>query len=95
MGIMTFRQDADLISPINPILLMKCAHGAQNLRRKNLILSRARHPEVGALLQQIAGRLKFGDCDEKIANVDGAVWIPEQIESGGLDVDGLGLDFYT
>ena len=63
-------------------------------RHKHVILSRARRPEVGRLLKQTAAGLKFADCEEKIANVDGAVWIPVQIEAGGLDVDGLGLDFF-
>ena len=65
----------------------------ESLTHQHIILSAARRPEVGEIVKQTADRLEFKGCDEKVANVDGATWIPEQIERSGVEVDGLGLDF--
>ena len=66
----------------------------ESLDHQHIILSAARRPEVGEIVKHTADRLGFQGCDEKVAIVDGANWIPEQIESSGVEVDGLGLDFY-
>ena len=67
---------------------------SESLEHQHIILSAARRPEVGEIVRRTADRLDFKGCDEKVANVDGATWIPEQIESSGVEVDGLGLDFF-
>jgi hypothetical protein len=59
-------------------------------------LTRGRWHTVGALLRREARRLNFAAADEKIANVDGATRIRNQLEAKPreLPLDGLGLDFY-
>ena len=57
-------------------------------------LTRGRWHTVGALLRREARRLNFAAADEKIANVDGATRIRNQLEAKPreLPLDGLGLD---
>lgn len=52
--------------------------------------------EAGDIVRNEAARLQFSSADERVANVDGADWIREQLEADaeGLPLDGLGLDFY-
>lgn len=59
-------------------------------------LSRKLRTHAGAVVRREAERLGFGDADEKIANVDGATWIQNQLTErpDRLPLDGLGLDFY-
>lgn len=58
------------------------------------VLSRGKRRTVGALLRREAERLGFRHADERIANVDGASWIRNQLEERPLPLSGLGLDFY-
>ena len=60
----------------------------------HVLLSRVRRPQVGPLLRREATRLKFVEADERIANVDGASWIPPQLDDAQLQLQGRGLDFY-
>jgi hypothetical protein len=59
-------------------------------------LTRSRWPQVGPLVRREAERLGFANADEKIANVDGALRIRNQLVAlpDKLPLDGLGLDFY-
>ena len=59
-------------------------------------LTRGRWHTVGALVRREARRLNFTAADEKIANVDGATRIRNQLEAQPreLPLGGLGLDFY-
>lgn len=60
------------------------------------VLSRKLRTQVGTVVRREAARLGFRQADEKIANVDGASWIPRQLNErpDQLPLDGLGLDFY-
>ena len=49
---------------------------------------------AGRLLRREADRLGFRKASERIANVDGAPWIREQLQYHLAELDGLGLDFY-
>ena len=51
------------------------------------------HEAAGHLMQRMACQLELPKAAEKVANVDGAPWIRNQIEFHGL-VDAIGLDFY-
>ena len=51
------------------------------------------HEAAGRLMQRMAFQLELPKAQEKVANVDGAPWIRNQIELYGL-VDAIGLDFY-
>jgi hypothetical protein len=61
---------------------------------RHIVLSRAKRTQVGSILRREAARLKFQKAHERIANVDGASWIPPQLEEAGLRLHGMGLDFY-
>ena len=58
--------------------------------------SRCKRTSVGVLIRRDAKRLGFSKADEKVANVDGATWIRNQLQErpDQLPLDGLGLDFY-
>ena len=60
------------------------------------VLTRGRWHTVGPLVRREARRLNFSAADEKIANVDGATRIRNQLEAQPreLPLGGLGLDFY-
>jgi hypothetical protein len=61
---------------------------------RHIVLSRLKRTQVGSILRREAERLKFREADERIANVDGASWIPPQLEDAELRLHGIGLDFY-
>lgn len=61
---------------------------------RHIVLSRSRRTQVGSILRHEGERLKFREADERIANVDGASWIPPQLEDAELRLHGIGLDFY-
>ena len=60
------------------------------------VLSAKSRTQVGAVVRREAKRLGFAFADEKIANVDGATWIKNQLtdHADQFPLDGLGLDFY-
>lgn len=61
---------------------------------RHIVLSRSKRTRVASILRCEAQRLKFHEADERIANVDGASWIPPQLEDAELRLHGIGLDFY-
>lgn len=61
---------------------------------RHVVLSRSKRTQVGSILRREGTRLKFREADERIANVDGASWIPPQLEDAELRLHGMGLDFY-
>jgi len=60
------------------------------------VLSRKPRRQTGALVRREAQRLGFARAHEKIANVDGASWIRQQLTDrpDQLPLDAVGLDFY-
>lgn len=51
------------------------------------------HEAAGHLMRRMADQVELAKAEEKVANIDGAPWIRNQIEFHGL-VDAIGLDFY-
>lgn len=49
---------------------------------------------AGALMRRDASRIRLDLADDKVAVVDGAPWIVNQIEAQSLPVDVIELDFY-
>jgi hypothetical protein len=49
---------------------------------------------AGRLMRRDAGRVGLSRADDKVAVVDGADWIKNQIGRQSLPVDAIGLDFY-
>ena len=51
------------------------------------------HEKAGRMLRRMSDQVDLQQADEKVANIDGAPWIRNQIEFHGLTED-IGLDFY-
>jgi hypothetical protein len=52
------------------------------------------HVRAGRLLRRDAGRVRLGQADDRVAVVDGAEWIKNQLVKQSLPLDAIGLDFY-
>ena len=63
-------------------------------QHKHILLSRVRRKRVAPVLRRLASDLHWHMADEKVAIVDGASWIPPQLQEADLRPTGLGLDFY-
>lgn len=61
---------------------------------RHIVLAHTKRTGVGTVLKREAARLQFDRADERVGLVDGASWIPPQIEDADLRLNGLGLDFY-
>jgi hypothetical protein len=66
----------------------------EEVRRQHVAVTHLNHTAAGRLMRREADRLDFRQADERIANVDGAPWIREQLQHHLAELDGLGLDFY-
>jgi hypothetical protein len=64
------------------------------LRHQHVAVTHLNHEAAGRLMRREANRLDFPHASERIANVDGAKWIREQLQYHLAELDGLGLDFY-
>jgi hypothetical protein len=49
---------------------------------------------AGRLMRRDAGRIRLDLADDKVAVVDGADWIKNQMKKQSLPLDAIGLDFY-
>lgn len=67
---------------------------SEHLEHQHVAVTPRNHEAAGRLMRREADRLRFRDAKERIANVDGARWIREQLELHLAELDGLGLDFY-
>jgi hypothetical protein len=61
---------------------------------RHVVATRGDHRAAGKLMRRDAGRLRLDQADDKVALVDGAPWIVNQIEGQSLPLDDVGLDFY-
>jgi hypothetical protein len=66
----------------------------EDLRHQHVVVTHRNHEAAGRLMRREADRLGFRQARERIANVDGAPWIREQLQHHLAELDGLGLDFY-
>jgi hypothetical protein len=66
----------------------------EDLRHQHVAVTHLNHRAAGRLMRQEADRLDFRRAQERVANVDGAPWIREQLQYHLAELDGLGLDFY-
>jgi len=67
---------------------------SEDQEHRHVLVTRGDHEAAGRLMRRGAGRIGLGGADEKVANVDGADWIRNQIRRQGLPPDAVGLDFY-
>jgi hypothetical protein len=61
---------------------------------RHVSVTKGDHQAAGELMRRDAGRLRFDLADDKVALIDGAPWIRNQIERQSLPTDAVGLDFY-
>jgi len=69
------------------------AHYDETQTYCHVSVTRGNHEAAGRLMARDAIQVRLSEADEKIANVDGAPWIRNQLELHGT-VDAIGLDFY-
>jgi hypothetical protein len=66
----------------------------ESLEHQHVAVTHQNHAAAGRLLRREADRLRFRQAQQRIANVDGAPWIREQLQFHLAELDALGLDFY-
>ena len=66
----------------------------EGLQHQHVAVTHQNHQAAGRLMRREADRLDFRRAGERIANVDGAPWIREQLQYHLAELNGLGLDFY-
>src|SRR5207248_2926807 len=66
----------------------------QAQEHRHVVVTRGDHQEAGALMRRDACRIRLDLADDKVALVDGAPWIVNQIAGQSLPLDDVGLDFY-
>ena len=65
----------------------------ESMTHRYVGVTRGDHEAAGHLMQRMACQIELPKAQEKLANIDGAPWIRNQIEFHGLVKD-IGLDFY-
>jgi len=67
---------------------------SEDMRRQHVAFTHGNHEAAGKLMRREADRLQFRQAGQRVAIVDGAAWIREQMQLHLAELDGLGLDFY-
>ena len=67
---------------------------SEDMRRQHVAFTHRNHEAAGKLMRREADRLRFRQATQRVAVVDGATWIREQMQLHLAELDGLGLDFY-
>ena len=67
---------------------------SEDMRRQHMAFTHRNHEAAGKLMRREADRLQFRQAAQRVAVVDGATWIREQMQLHLAELDGLGLDFY-
>jgi hypothetical protein len=63
-------------------------------KHRHVAVTAGDHQVAGELMRRTAGRIRLDLADDKVAIVDGAPWIRNQIEGQSLPIDVIELDFY-
>lgn len=66
----------------------------QEQEHRHVVATRGDHQVAGKLMRRDACRIRLDQADDKVALVDGAPWIVNQIKGQSLPLDDVGLDFY-
>ena len=67
---------------------------SEDMRHQHMAFTHRNHEAAGKLMRREADRLQFRQATQRVAVVDGATWIREQMQLHLAELDGLGLDFY-
>ena len=70
------------------------AYYDERQEHRHVVVTRGDHQVAGQLMRREACRIALDQADEKVAVVDGADWIRNQLQRQCLPLDGIGLDFY-
>jgi hypothetical protein len=70
------------------------AYYSEDQAHRHVVGTRQDHEAAGRMMRRDAARIRLDQADEKVANVDGADWIRNQIRRQSLPLDAVGLDFY-
>jgi hypothetical protein len=70
------------------------AYYSEDQAHRHVVGTRQDHEAAGRVMRRDAARIRLDQADEKVANVDGADWIRNQIRRQSLPLDAVGLDFY-
>ncbi len=65
----------------------------QSKQHRYVGVTRGNHEAAGRMLKRMGDQVQLSKADERIALIDGAPWIRNQLELHGL-VEAIGLDFY-
>jgi hypothetical protein len=66
----------------------------QTQAHRQVAVTRGDCEVAGTLMRRDAGRIRLDQASDKVALVDGADWIKNQIAKQSLPMDAVGLDFY-
>jgi hypothetical protein len=66
----------------------------QTQEHRHVAVTREDRQVAGALMRRDACRIHLDGADDKVALVDGAPWIRNQLHGQNLPLDAVGLDFY-
>jgi hypothetical protein len=66
----------------------------QDQEHRHVTLTRGDCQAAGEIMRRDGGRIGLSQADDKVALVDGAPWIVNQIRGQSLPLDAVGLDFY-
>jgi hypothetical protein len=67
---------------------------SEDMRHQHMAFTHRNHEAAGKLMRREADRLQFRQAAQRVAVVDGATWIRDQMQLHLAELDGLGLDFY-
>jgi hypothetical protein len=67
---------------------------SEDMRHQHVATTLHNHRVAGRLLRREADRLRLRQASERVAIVDGAPWIRQELEEHLAELDGLGLDFF-
>jgi hypothetical protein len=67
---------------------------SEDMRHQHMAFTHRNHEAAGKLMRREADRLQFRQAGQRVAVVDGAPWIRDQMQLHLAELDGLGLDFY-
>jgi hypothetical protein len=70
------------------------AYYSEDQEHRHVTVTRGDCEVAGRLMRRDAAHIRLDGADEKVANVDGADWIRNQIRRQSLPLDAVGLDFY-
>jgi hypothetical protein len=70
------------------------AYYSEDQEHRHVAGTRQDHEAAGRMMRRDAARIRLDQADEKVANIDGADWIHNQIRRQSLPLDAVGLDFY-